>query len=292
MPPGSDPHVFEPSAQQLVQMQQADLIVTNGGGLEAQLDSALDEAERTGVPVFRAIDHVDTLTFDGAGHAEDADGDEHAHDDEHSDEEHSGDEHTDEGPEDGHAHGTVDPHFWTDPTRTAAVARALGDELTALAGNGDVAARAAEYAQRLEDMDTEIRAMLSALPQAQRTLVTNHQAFAYFADRYDFEVVGTVIPGVSTDAEPSAQDLEQLVTTISTQSVGAIFVESTAPDQLARTLAQEVGSDVQVVELYSESLGEQGSEASTYLDMVRVNAGRISDALAGSPAEAASSDRG
>lgn len=276
MPPGSDPHNFEPSAQQLAQMQEADLIVANGGGLEAQLQSAVDEAERAGVPVFHAVDHVDTLTFDEAEHADAeepagenrSDG---AHDDEHVDAGHSDGE---------HEHGSVDPHFWSDPTRTAAVARALGEETAALAANdAGVEARAGTYAQRLEDLDAEVRSMLSTVPEEQRTLVTNHESFGYFADHYGFEVVGTVIPSVSTGAEPSAQDLEELVTTVNEQQVRAIFAENTAPDQLAQTLAQEVGSDVQVVELYSDSLGEEGSEAPTYIDMVRVNAQRVSDAL-------------
>lgn len=279
MPPGTDPHNFEPSARQLAEMQQADLIVANGGGLEVQLDAALDEAAQAGVPVFRAVDHVDLLAYEpGAEHEAEHGGSEH--DDGGS--EHAGDaDHADGG------EGTIDPHVWTDPLRMADVARALGERLDALAGgDGDAVARADAYAEDLAALDRETAQVLAVVPEDRRTLVTNHEAFAYFADRYGFTVVGTVIPGVSTGAEPSARDLEDLAATIRAQDVSAIFAEASAPTELAQTLADEVGAGVRVVALYSESLDEPGSDAATYIDMVRVNAQRIADALAPAGASA------
>lgn len=289
MPPGSDPHNFEASAQQLAQMQEADLVVANGADLEPTLADALVETEDAGVPVFHATDHIETLAFDGDDeHAED----EHA-EDEHAEDEHAsedasedGDEHAsedaDEHAEEEQEHGSVDPHFWMDPTRMADVARVLGDQIGELSGDATaVADRADDYAQRLTDVDAETQDMLATISEDQRKLVTNHEAFGYFADRYDFEIVGTVIPSLSTGAEPSAQDLEQLARTITDERVGAIFAENTAPDQMAETLADEVGADVEVVELYSDSLGDEGSDASTYVDLLRTNARRVSEALGG-----------
>lgn len=293
MPPGSDPHSFEASAQEMARLQEADLVVANGGNLEQQLAGALEEAEGAGVPVFHALDHVDTLTFAGHG---DGDGHEHgaegAKEDDHAEGEHehgSEGEHEHEGEQDhggedeaAHAHddGEVDPHFWMDPARTAAVARALGAQIAELTG-GDVEASGDAYATRLEELDAAVDDQLATIPDAQRKLVTNHEAFGYFADRYGFEIVGTVIPSVTTGAEPSARDLEDLAAAIEREQVGAIFAETTAPDQLATTLAQEVGADVTVVELYSGSLGEEGSEADSYVAMLRTNADRISTALDG-----------
>lgn len=272
MPPGSDPHSFEASAQQLAQMQQADLVIANGGGLEQQLHDALKEAEGAGVPVFHAIDHVDTLAFSG----QEEHADERSSAEAHADEEHTGaEEHEGEN-------GAVDPHFWMDPSRMAQVVQALGDEIGGIAGDdGATVSRAGAYAGRLQDLDVQTQDMLSVIPDDQRTLVTNHEAFGYFADRYGFEIVGTLIPGLSTGAEPSAQDLEELLHTIADEQVSAIFTENTTSDRLAETLAQEAGSDVEVVGLYSDSLGDESSSATTYVDMLRTNARRISDTLGG-----------
>ena len=270
MPPGADPHGFEPSAQQLAQMQDADLVVANGADLEAQLTDALAEVERAGVPVFRATEHIDTLTFEG----HDAHADAHGHDDAHADE-------SDAAVGDGQ----VDPHFWWDPTRMADVVRALGQRLATLAdgaGASEAAgARAADYAQRLAAVDRDVEQLLAAVPADERRLVTNHEAFGYFADRYGFEIVGTVIPSVSTGAEPSARDLEELAHTIEQQQVDAIFTETIASDALADALATEVGADLEVVELHSDALGDEGSGPSTYVDLLRTNARRIHQALAG-----------
>lgn len=311
MPPGSDPHSFEPSAQQVAQMQEADLVVANGAGLEQQVENALSETEGAGVAVFYATDQIETLEFAGHGeHGEEGHGDEDGHshdehgddghsDEKHSESEHSHDEHGDEGhsdegehsdearSEEGHAddehgHGSQDPHFWMDPTRMSTVVDALAAEIGELSGDADaVAERAAQYAAQLDEVDTETQDMLGSIPDDQRKLVTNHEAFGYFADHYDFEMVGTVIPDTTTGAEPSAQDLEELAETIEQEQVRAIFAENTSSDRLAETLATEVGANVEVVELYSGSLGEEGSDAATYVDMLRTNATRISDALSG-----------
>lgn len=267
MPVGADPHNFEPSARQQAQLLEADLIVANGAGLEATLADPLAEAERSGVPVFTAIDHVEHLTGNGddadvhAGHADE-------------DEEHA--EH--DGAHDGE--GATDPHFWMDPLRMAGVARELGEQIAEAGGDGaQLRQQAAAYATQLEAVDGQIDELLAALPDDRRTLVTNHDAFSYFADRYDFRIVGTVIPGGSTGAEPSAQDLEELAQAIAQENVPAVFTESVAPGDLAETLAQEVDAEVAVVTLYSGSLDAAGTPAGTYLGMLRTNAQRMSDAL-------------
>lgn len=268
MAPGADPHTYEPSARQLAELQEADLIVANGGGLEAGLQPALDAAERAGTPVFSALEHVTPLTGDES-HADDdteEPGDEHAHDDT--------DEHADE-----HAHGAADPHFWMDPVRMAEAVDALGAQIGELTGTAQRSAdRAARYSAELRDLDGRIRALLDDVPADRRTIVTNHEALAYFAERYDVHVVGTIIPGMSTGAEPSAQDIEQLAAVVRREGVTTIFAESTAPRQLAETLAGEVGGDVDVVVLFTESVGgDDGPE--TYADMLMTDAELISGAL-------------
>jgi len=110
-------------------------------------------------------------------------------------------------------------------------------------------------------------------------MVTNHEAFGYFADRYGFEIIGVVIPGGSTLAEPSSADLGDLVEVMEQSGTGAIFAETTQPTSLAEAVAAELGGEVEVVELFTESLGRPGSGAETLQEMLVTNAGRISEAL-------------
>ena len=255
MPPGADPHSFSPSAAQVEQMLSADLVVENGGDLEESMLDALDEARSSGVPVFAALDSVETIAF-GEG------------------------EHSEEGGEHEHAAGGTDPHFWLDPARMAVVAQDMGEQLAEATGEASLADAGVAYADELRALDASVEETLSALPAERRILVTNHEAFGYFADRYDFEVAGTVVPALTTDAEPSAKDLEGLVETVQDEGVPAVFAENTSPQRLAEAVAGEVGADVQVVELYSDSVGEKGSDGATYEDMMTTNAQRIADALA------------
>ncbi|HWL49025.1 MAG TPA: metal ABC transporter substrate-binding protein [Acidimicrobiia bacterium] len=174
--------------------------------------------------------------------------------------------------------GGPDPHFWMDPVRVGnaalLVASALDDHHP-----GGWQERAAAYAGEMEATDQEIEGLLSSVPQDQREMVTNHEAFGYFADRYGFEILGVVIPGGSTLAEPSSSELADLVAVMNQSGTSAIFAETTQPSSLAEAVAAELGDDVEVVELFTESLGGPGSGAETLREMLVTNAGRISGAL-------------
>lgn len=179
-------------------------------------------------------------------------------------------------PQDG-----VDPHVWLDPIPTTAavaampdiVADNLGIPVTKVQANVDA------YIAELTALDDTIRTQLDQVPTSQRTIVTNHDSLSRFADRYDLVVVDTIIPSVSTSAEASAAGLDDVLAAIRDNDVRAIFSESTASDELAQALADEIGEEVAVVELYTESLGEPGTEAATYIGMMAVNAERIATAL-------------
>ena len=175
-----------------------------------------------------------------------------------------------------------DPHFFTDPDRMAVAARAIADALAAevpALDTAEVRDGADAYVADLDALGVEVEATLAAVPVERRRLVTNHDVFAYFAERYDFTVVGAVIPAVTTQAEPAAGELADLAAVIEAEGVPAIFADTSSPEQLADALAGEAG-DVEVVELYSESLGEPGTDAGTYEGMIRTNASRIAAALA------------
>lgn len=263
MPRGADPHDVQLSARQAADLREADALVVNGGGFEAGYLDAIEAAEADGVPTHAALDDVDTLTFE----------DEHGHDEAEGAEDDEGEEHEDEG---------VDPHFFTDPDRMAAAAEGiaafLAAEVPALA-TGPARADATAEVAVLRALADEVEGVLAPIPDERRVLVTNHEVFGYFADRYGFEVVGVVIPGGGTGAEPSARELDTLARTIEAEGVPAIFADASAPRSLARALADEVG-DVEVVGLFSESLGEPGSGGATYAEMARTNAERIAAALA------------
>ena len=309
MPVGADPHDFQASAQQVVQMTDADVLVVNGADFEEGMLDVIESAEADGVPIFEAISAVSTIEFgeDAHGHEDEEHGDEDHDDEEHGDEEHEDEEHGDEdhddeehGDEDHddeehddeehgdeehdeHAHDGADPHFFVDPSRMAVAADGIADFLAANVSGIDVEAmqaNAADYVAELEALDGEVEEMLSAIPDDQRIMVTNHEVFGYFADRYDFEVVGTVIPSGSTNDGVSAEAIVELAEVIEHEGVQAIFADTSSSDELAVTLADEVGA-VQVVELFSESLGADDTDGSTYVDMVRSNAAAIAAALAG-----------
>jgi zinc/manganese transport system substrate-binding protein len=242
VPEGADPHEFEPSAQQVAALREADLVVSVGLGLEEALTPVIDSARADGTEVVAIGERVETIPLAGGG-------------------------------------GT-DPHVWQDPARMAEVVPVIAAAVAA-AGDCDPGDAAAAYADELRGLDEELAATYGAIPTEARRLVTNHDAFGYLADRYDFEIVGVVIPGGSTLAEPSTRDLADLASVVEREDVPAIFAETTDSTELADALAAEVGRDVGVVTLYSDALGAPDSGASTYVAMMQTNAARISDALAG-----------
>jgi zinc/manganese transport system substrate-binding protein len=282
MPMGVDPHDFQASSEQVALMVGADLTVVNGLGLEAGLVSTFETLSAEGNPIFEVAGEVNPLPFgrsddDHAG--EEKVSDDHAAD-EHAGEEKAGDDHANEDEdEDEHGHGGFDPHFWFDMDRMATAAELVGVRLGAVGGE--------QYVICGESVGAEIRVaegniirILSAVPSERRILVTDHDALAYFANRYDFEVVGVVIPGGSTLGETSSQDLATLVSVMRDRQVSAIFGNQATNADILAVLADEVGSRVSVTEVFVGSLGGPGSEAETYIDMMTTNATRISQALA------------
>ncbi|MCG7417343.1 metal ABC transporter substrate-binding protein [Microbacterium sp. ACRRU] len=246
MRPGADPHSFEISASEAARVRSADLVVSNGLGLEEGLQQHLDAAADAGVAAFVAGDVVDVLPYTS----------------------------TDAG-------GADDPHFWTDPAQTIAVVDALVPVLEGVDGvdAAAIAARAADYREALEALDADMMTAFAAIPEARRALVTNHHVFGYLAERFGFRVVGAVIPGGTTLAAPSASDLADLVSAIDEAGVRTIFAESSQPDRLMKALAEEADVDVTVTELFTESLTDATGGAPDYLTMMRVNTERIATGL-------------
>ncbi|MCU0301715.1 MAG: metal ABC transporter substrate-binding protein [Candidatus Nanopelagicales bacterium] len=279
MPVGADPHDFSASSKDVAAMAAADLVIANGLGLEAGLEDALAAAERDGTRLLEVAPELDPLPF-GEAHQDEGE----AHQDEGEEHQDEGEEHQDEGEqhqdEGEHGHSGDDPHVWLDVARVATAATLIGDALAEQSGDARFAQCGGQLAEELTALDGEITSTLAAIPAERRILVTDHDAFGYFAAAYDFDVAGVVVPGGSTLARPSSAELAALTETVRQSGVPAIFANTANPQALVDALAAEVG-DIEVVELYEGSLGEPGSGADTYQGMMRTNAERISAALAG-----------
>jgi zinc/manganese transport system substrate-binding protein len=249
MPDGVDPHDFQPSARDAAALGEADLVVQNGLDLEEGLEDAIGTAEGDGVAVFSATDHV-TLREFGEG--------------ERSDEEHAGEGEAEHGPE--------DPHIWMDPIAMRDVALALAPVLSRDLGL-DVTDRSADLDARLEALDAEIRESLSVIPEARRKLVTGHESMGYFADRYDFTLIGALIPSLSSQSQVSASNLADLRAVIEREDVPAIFNETGTPEGVADAIGDQTGA--RVVEISSHTLPDDGS----YFTFMRDVAAAVEDGL-------------
>ena len=192
-------------------------------------------------------------------------------------EEHEGHGHEEE---DGHGHGELDPHFWFDPLRVKKAVSSIAAQLSTADPAGQTFYRdnAAAYNQRLDEMHQWIEEQTATLPEDRRVLVTSHDSFQYFAARYGFEVAGAVFPGLSTEADPTAQDLAELIETIERKGVPAVFTERSHSGRLAQRVAEETGATL-IGGLYTGSLGLPGGEGGTYLDLMRYNVNTIVEAL-------------
>lgn len=246
IPVGADSHDFQASAAQIAELNRAALVVANGLGLEEGLEGALAAAADDGVRVLEVGPLLDPVPLES---------------------------------EEGEQHGGLDSHVWLDPLRMAEAARLIAAQLAEIDPATDWMTRAEEYAAELAAADEEIAAQLSTIPEDERRLVTNHESLGYFARRYGFQVVGVVIPGGSTLGDPSSAHLAELVEVMRREGVRVIFGETVEPGVLAAAVASELGEDVEVVPLFTESLGEPGSEAESLIAMLKTNAALIEEAL-------------
>lgn len=255
MKPNADPHSFGLSAVQAAELEHADLVVHNGLGLEENVLRHVEAARASGVATFAAGEAADPLTFHGGdegGPAEEA--------------------------------GEPDPHFWTDPDRVRKVAGLIADEIVEhVDGVNEKAVRdnAEHYEGQLADLTAWMEKSFSTVPEDRRALVTNHHVFGYLADRFGFRVIGAVVPSGTTLASPSSSDLRSLTRAMEKAGVRTVFADSSRPTRLAEVLRQEMGGDVDVVALYSESLTDKGEGAGTYLDMMRANTAAMTEGLGG-----------
>ena len=272
MGPGDDPHDYAASSRQVVEMARAGLVFTNGLGLEGGMDSALRNAEADGAEVVEVAPHVDPIPFGaGAGHdGHDHEGHDHAG-------EGGGHDHGEDG---GHDHGSQDPHFWLDAARMAEAATFMGETLAEKTGEARYAECGAEVHDELMEADQRIREILAEVPQDRRTLMTDHDAYGYFAEAYGFQVTGVVLPGGSTDGKPSSQALAELTKILEDNGASALLTSVGTPMAEVASLSQDSGG-IPVVELYEGGIGPKDSDVDTYEKAMVHNARTLADVLGG-----------
>jgi ABC-type Zn uptake system ZnuABC Zn-binding protein ZnuA len=264
LPLGADPHGFEPAPQDIATVSQAQVVFANGAGLEEFLDNLIESAGAQEKVVY-VSEGVELLDFAGI-HSNEA-------------EEEPGAVQAEDIDEQRHADMGKDPHTWTDPNNVIIWVQAIAQSLSELdPQNAQIyQANAERYRSELEQLDGWIAAETSQVPEAQRVLVTDHLVMGYFGERYGFEQVAALIPGYSSMAQPSAQELAALEEAIRTYQVPAIFVGNTVNPELAQRVAADTGT--QLVLIYTGSLSEPGGEAGTYLEYMRYNTDAMVNAL-------------
>jgi ABC-type Zn uptake system ZnuABC Zn-binding protein ZnuA len=284
IPSGVDPHSYQPSPQDVARIAESDLLILNKLGMEEALENVLRNAGGDFILVEAAAGLADRTEKEG--HHEDhlyEDENEHHENDHHEDEqEHHEDEahtHEEDGEHHGHAHDG-DPHFWLNPINVITYVENIRDGLIQVdpEGKQEYTRNADAYINELKELDAWIVEQVEQIPAQRRMLVTNHESLGYFADRYGFDVIGTIIPSATTGATPSAQDLAALTRQIQESGAPAIFLETGTNPRLAEQLVAETGIKIAPgIYSHSTTLGE--GPASTYLEMMRYNTSVIVEAL-------------
>jgi ABC-type Zn uptake system ZnuABC Zn-binding protein ZnuA len=233
----SDPHDYEPKPSDAEALADADLVLKSGGDVDLWMDDLVDSSG-TDAPVVSLIDSMQTIS-------------------------------SDEG---------TDPHWWQDPRNAIVAGDVIRDQLTAVDPDGRATyeRNTKRYENEIAALDRKIAACYRRVPEAERKLVTSHDALGYYARRYGIDVVGSTIPALTTQAQPSAGETAQLVDLIRSEHVNAVFPEVGVSTQLEQAVADETGAEIGG-ELYADSLGPEGSAGETYLGALAANTDTLVD---------------
>ena len=246
---GIDPHLYAPTRSDVTRMLGADIIFYNGLHLEGKMAESFDRASSAGTPVYAVGELIE------------------------------GSENVDHN----------DPHIWMDPALWMQTIEVVQEALSEFDPDNASAysTNARAYRESVEEIDTYAAGVLESVPGGQRVLITAHDAFNYFGNRYGYEVIG--IQGISTESEAGIRDIERLVQLITDRNVGAVFVESTVSDRTVRRLVDGCAAKGHAViiggELYSDAMGAGGTYEGTYIGMIDHNVTTIARALGGDAPE-------
>ena len=237
--PNTDPHEYEPRPEDVEATAGAKVVFENGDNLDHWMGEVVEQSG--GDPKVVALGAGVPVKLPGES----------------------------SGPE----ASKYDPHWWHDTKNAEAAVLEIRDALIEAdpKNKATYQKNAKTYLARLHRLDQSIKSCMEKVPQGERKLVTDHDAFSYFAQRYGVDVVGAVIPSQSTQGQPSAREVSDLVSLIKRENVKAVFPESSINPDLARQIARQTGASANYT-LYGDTLGPKGSDGGTYLGMEAHNA--------------------
>jgi manganese/zinc/iron transport system substrate-binding protein len=253
MGPGVDPHLYQASASDVRKFQEADVIFYSGYSLEGQLGEVLQQFGKRKATLAVSPSSISPAELISV---QDVYG--------------------------------IDPHLWMDASLWQKIAPTIAATLAELAPDcaADLSARAEAYGEQLDALHEWIKASVATIPEAQRILVTAHDAFAYYGRAYGIEVAG--IQGISTESEAGVNDIRAMVDVVVERQVPAVFIESTINPRTVQAVvdaAEQRGQEVAIGgELYSDAMGAPGTPGGTYIGMLVENTRKIVTALGGTPA--------
>lgn len=277
--PNGDPHAYEPTPNDVRRVRDADVVFMSGLGLEGWMDRLIATSGFKGKPVV-VSEHIHTREMEEEGH-------EHGHDENHDDEghdhghdadDHGHDDHEGDAGGHHHHHDGPDPHVWNSPANVevwvdnivAALSKADPAGAEEYRANGDA------YKQELESLDEYAKTQIEAIPEDRRKILTSHDAFGYFGDRYGVTFLAPL--GMTTDSEASAKDVAGLITQMKEEHIKSYFFENSNDPRLVEQIANAAGAQPGG-ELYVESLSKADGPAATYADMFRFNVDQMVSAM-------------
>jgi zinc/manganese transport system substrate-binding protein len=237
--PNTDPHEYEPRPSDVEATAGAKLVFLNGDNLDGWMDQVVSDSGSNAKVVDLGSVVPDRLP----------------------------------GETSGAAASKYDPHWWHDPRNAEAAVREIERQLAGAdpSKKAEFARNADAYLAKLRKLDANIASCIDTVPRGRRKLVTDHDAFGYFANRYGVQVVGAVLPSQTTQAQPSAKDLANLIELIEREDVKAVFPESSLSPKVTEAIARQSGASADYT-LYGDTLGPADSDGATYLQMERANA--------------------
>ena len=250
MGPGVDPHLYRASESDITRLESADAVFWNGLHLEAGMSGVLERMGDLGVHSIRVTDDIDRARLLAPPEFE----------------------------------GAYDPHVWFDLDLWSTAVESIRDALIAMDPDGAEVyrANAAAYITQITELDEYVKSRALEVEERVRVLVTAHDAFNYFANRYGMQVRG--LQGISTESEASTADVQELARFISERGIPAVFIESSVPDQGVQAVIEAAAARGHTVtiggEIFSDAMGAEGTEEGTYLGMIRHNIDTIVEALA------------
>lgn len=279
VPPGTEPHDWEPSVGDIRTLNDAQVFLYNGAGFEHWVDAALASLDNRDLMAMETSEGFALLDAAGHGHSHEGElvHDEHDPDQAHEDDDHHADPEHEDSDHHAHDHGDLDPHIWLDPNGAAHTVARIRDALAAAdPANAEVYRSNAEaYLAELAALDEEFAAGLARCER--RVFFTTHAAFGYLAHRYGLEQ--HAIMGLAAEAEPTPRALKAVVDAAREHDVQYIFFETLVSDKVARVVADEVGAETLVLNPFEGLTPEQIAAGEDYLSVMRQNLTNLRKAL-------------